>query len=35
MFEEHRREVRQDQAEFQQEVWDVEDRLTAQDETTE
>lgn len=29
-YNEHRSQVRRDQAEFQQEVWEVEDRLTAQ-----
>jgi hypothetical protein len=30
MFEEHRREVRQDQAEFQQRVWEEEDEMNAE-----
>lgn len=28
LFEQYRREIRQDQTEFQNEVWDVEDRMS-------
>ncbi len=35
LYQEHRSQVRKDQAEFQNEVWDVEDRLSVEDEVTE
>lgn len=31
MYQEHRSQVRKDQAEFQNEIWDVEDRLSAEE----